>query len=127
MHYIEDAMRNCGTVGNLHVDTPPCRCGAIEDLGSSVVNASVRRAVRHLCTFRPEERFGDRMSELKPNADAQTLFEKLTGKSPPSQTFDVREHLERWSSGRCPAGTTISPDQTPGSSPTATAATPALK
>lgn len=66
------------------------------------------------------------MLELKPKADAQALFEKLTGKSPPAQTFDVQEHVRRWSASRDPvAGSEVSPQPTPGSSPTATVATAA--
>ena len=66
------------------------------------------------------------MLELKPNADAQALFEKLTGKSPPTQSFDVKEHLERWSSGSGLPLSANTPQQAPGSGPTSTAASPAL-
>lgn len=63
------------------------------------------------------------MLELKPNPDAQQLFEKLTGNSPPHKTFSVEHHLRQWAASRGLAAQEGSktPEATPGSSPTAVA------
>lgn len=63
------------------------------------------------------------MLELKPNADAQQLFEKLTGTSPPAQTFSVDDHLRQWVASRGLAAQQgqMTPQATPGSSPAAAA------